>query len=69
MKHAELILLLGHQPMVQRLPVHYPALYAQYDTWALATARNFPRMSPMRYNLFMQEGAALSKILPVTCSW
>lgn len=69
MKHAELILMLGHQPMVQRLPVHYPALYAQYDTWALATARRFPRMSPPRQNLFEQEARALSRILPVTCAW
>jgi hypothetical protein len=65
MKHAELILRLGHQPMVQRLPVHYPALYAQYDTWALLTQAQLPRLPLPRLNLLVQEARALAKIMPV----
>ncbi|MFM6926961.1 MAG: hypothetical protein ACKOX6_00765 [Bdellovibrio sp.] len=67
MKHAELILRLGHQPMVQRLPIFYPALYAQYDTWQrVVQLAQAPQAVP-HLVLFIQELKALIEVLPVTC--
>lgn len=67
MKHAELIFALGHQPMVQRPPVHHPARWVQIDTWARFYHKGpMPPATILHRVLLMQEMRKFAFFFPVS---